>query len=106
MGMWPNEQLVITQKGLDLQAKLVARAAKIAFTRAVAGAGGVDPSELTQQVSVSQPVQSLPMGNPVYSGDGKAEINVQLNNAGVLIGYSHWQIGIYASDPDEGEILF
>ena len=102
MNQWANT--VITEKGTSLLAKLT-QGNTLHITRAVTGAGFVTPGLLTKQTAVATPKQELTFKAVSYPEEGKCSIPVVLKNDAVATGYKATQVGIYATDPDEGEIL-
>lgn len=96
---------VITNKGLALLAKLT-QGKTLEITSAKTGAGTVDASLLLQQTGVTNPKQTMTIKGNSYTGDGKCALVLSVTNDDVTTGYSIMQIGIYANDPDEGEVLF
>lgn len=96
---------VITNKGLGLLSKLV-KGHTLAITRAETGTGYVDPDILAQQTAVSEPMQALTFSTVSYPEEGKCVIPCRLTNEEITTSYIARQIGLYAMDPDEGEILF
>lgn len=103
MNVWANA--VITSKGLALQAKLI-QGVSLDITRAETGAGYVTPGLLQQQTAVTDPKQSLSFRPVSYPEAGKCAIPMALTNEGLADGYNARQVGIYATDPDDGEILY
>lgn len=103
MNVWENA--VITTQGLSLLAKLTA-GNKLEITRGETGAGYVTPGTLAQQTTVSNPMQSLKFSAISYPEEGKCKLPCRLTNDDVATGYTATQVGVYATDPDEGEILF
>ena len=103
MNIWANA--VITNKGLALQAKLIA-GTTLTITRAVIGTGYVTPGLLAQQTAVTNERQELTSGAATYPSKGMCALPLRLSNAGLDEGYTAKQVGIYAMDPDEGEILY
>lgn len=103
MNIWQNA--VITNKGLALQSKLI-EGHRLHITRAVTGAGWVNPTLLQQQTAVSDPKQNLSFHPVSYPEQGKCAVPVTLDNVGLETGYTAHQISFFAMDPDEGEILY
>lgn len=95
---------VKTEKGLALEAKTVA-GATIALTRCVSGAGNVATVDLRKQTSVSLIKQTLSIQSIKVDGN-KYSIRAVLTNVSLATGYDMYQVGFYATDPQEGEILF
>lgn len=103
MNVWSN--VVITDKGLNLLAKLT-QGNSLIITKAVAGTGFVSPDLLGQQTDVSEPKQELKFLNAYYPSLGECALPVLLSNEGLTEGYKVTQIGVFAMDKDEGEILY
>ena len=103
MNIWPYG--VITSKGIALQTKLIA-GTTLTITRAVVGAGFVPPPLLKDQTAVSDPRQTLALQTISYPEEGKCALPMILDNTGLAEGYTAHQLGIFANDPDEGEILY
>lgn len=103
MNIWENG--VITNKGLNLQAKLIEGIA-LEITRAVTGTGYVTPGLLQQQTAVTGEMQELTLQTVTYPEEGKCVLPCYLNNDELTNGYTAMQIGVYAMDPDDGEILY
>lgn len=103
MNAWTNA--VLTDKGRALLAKLT-QGNTLDITRAVTGAGLVTPGYLSTQTEVTAPKQTLTFKPVSYPEVGKCAFPVSLTNDGLTTGYKATQIGVFASDPDEGEILF
>ena len=103
MNIWSNA--VLTDKGLALLAKLT-QGNTLDITEAVTGAGFVTPGLLQKQTEVTEPKQSLKSRPVSYPEVGKCELPLTLTNEGLTTGYEATQVGVYATDPDEGKILF
>ncbi len=103
------ERHSLTDAGRSLIAKAQAGRATISFTRAVSGAGLWEESESIssttqlkeQKQSFSFSDISIPPGN-----DSTVVLKVILSNTGLTELYYVTELGIYANDPDNGEILY
>lgn len=98
---------VLTKQGLKLQAKVDAGNA-MQLTKCRLGSGtigsGQQLEDLTELVA---PVQTLPIASVTYSDDSHAcIISAVTDNSTVTTGYYLREFGIYAKDPDNGEILY
>ena len=98
---------VLTKQGLKLQAKVDAGNA-MQLTKCRLGSGtigsGQQLEDLTELVA---PVQTLPIAIVTYSDDSHAcIISAVTDNSTVTTGYYLREFGIYAKDPDDGEILY
>lgn len=102
MDIWENASL--TEKGADLQNKLM-NGETLKITKVKTGAGRVSAMYLRQQTEVTNPVQELTI-QPATIIDDNIVIPVLLDNIGLTESYELWQVGFYAEDPDEGEILY
>lgn len=103
MHTWANT--VITNKGLALLAKLT-QGNTLELLEAIVGAGYVTPGLLQKQEDVLDPKQVLSFRPAVYPEDGVCELTMDLTNDELDTGYEATQIGVFATDPDEGRILF
>lgn len=103
MNTWSNT--VLTDKGLALMAKLT-QGNTLNITKAMTGAGFVTPGFLAKQTEITDPKQSLSFRPASYPETGTCAIAVVLRNEGLATGYEATQVGLFAEDPDEGEILF
>lgn len=104
MAIWANTTL--TEAGLALNQKLLAQAAPLKIKSAIAGAGYVNPTQLSKQTQILDPRQELILQQSFLSSDGTAVIPVKMSNAGLSEGYNLHQVGLYAEDPDGGDILY
>ena len=95
--------LKFTQKGLNLQAKAQI-GTELQYTRIGIGDGHytgniLDITNIVHQV-MSLPITSLSVKN------GQARVGSALSNADLTVGFYLREIGVFAIDPDEGEILY
>lgn len=95
----------VTNKGYALQAKLLSTD-KLNITRVVSGTGSCATTQLINQTAITGIKQELTVDSLNYDKFGNARLKVTLNNINVTTSYGVSQIGIYATDPDEGEILY
>lgn len=94
-----------TKKGLALLTKLT-QGASLKITRAVTGTGYVQPSVLANQTGVTGIKQTLKFMAASYPETGVCKLPMFITNEGLTAKYTAKQIGIYALDPDVGEILY
>lgn len=98
-------KLIITDQGRDLQAKAQIGVV-LEFTRVAVGDGqlpqGTTLEELTSLVNEKQ---SLPITSIQVSG-GTSRIRTVISNEGLELGFYIREIGLFATDPDIGEILY
>lgn len=103
MNVWPNAAL--TNKGRALLSKLT-QGNTLNITDAVVGTGFVNPDTLRQQTAVISPQQHLKAKPVSYPETGRCDLPLIVSNEGLGAGYEATQIGVFATDPDEGKILF
>lgn len=95
----------VTDKGNALLSKL-AEGNTLEITRAVAGSGTVDAALIKQQTAVASPQQTVTIQPVAYPEDKKCKLPITIRNNGLTNSYTATNIGVFANDPDEGEILF
>lgn len=95
----------ITNKGIALNNKLVT-GEKITLTRAQSGSNFIPITDLKEQTQFFKPVQDISLHPPVKQSDGTFMFIAIVDNIGLEDGYSLYQVGIFANDPDDGEILY
>lgn len=91
-----------TAKGLALSAKLLS-GETLEVTRVTAGSGHTDKP--TTATTLPQIQQDLAVNTPTYNGS-TAVIPATLVAAQARTSYTLTELGVYAKDPDEGEILY
>ena len=97
-----NIQGTYTNKGLALTAKTAAGAC-LRVTRVVGGSGHTQ--DIPNAVQMSEIRQTLAVGEARCAGS-TAVLPVTLAAVGLESSYTLTEFGIYAEDPDEGEILY
>lgn len=102
---------VITQKGIALLAKAQADEIPITVTRTVSGSGQYTDSEsLIERTALKVPQQSFAPTSIVRRNETTVLVRFSITNAppGETLSHGYYvrEVGIYADDPDEGEILY
>lgn len=102
---------VLTKKGQALIAKSEATGAGIHITKARTGSGlhtDTSVSTLEKQTALLEPKQEFGISDlsTIPGNDGVAVITVVIHNHDLPETYLLNELGIYAEDPDEGEILY
>lgn len=90
----------VTTKGAALSARLLA-GATLEITRVCAGSG----ETALDSPALSHPCQTLATGTPRRSGT-TVTLPVTLTAQQAETDYTLREVGVYAQDPDEGEILY
>ncbi|CEG29787.1 phage tail-collar fiber domain-containing protein [Bacillus sp. B-jedd] len=97
--------LVMTNRGRNLQAK--AQTGKpLNFTRIAMGDGQLSGSSILDLNSMRSEKKSLEINKLKNLGDGKVAIGAIFSNQTVTTGFYFREIGLFAMDPDIGEILY
>lgn len=99
--------LVLTKKGQLLQAK-VGTGVVLALTKMKLGSGvlpaGTSMEDLTDLVA---PEQNVGIASKEVLTDRKmCKISATITNVGLSAGYYARELGVFANDPDDGEILY
>ncbi len=103
-----EEGTIITKKGMQLISKLLASGHSLTFTKVEIGSGhaeeGTDLESLTQLISYVRDGHvakcfHLPNKNI-------ASVVCQISSIGTEEGFVATEAGLYAEDPDDGEILY
>ncbi|WJH28459.1 tail fiber protein [Paenibacillus sp. CC-CFT742] len=96
----------LTNKGRQLQAK-AQTGVQLLYTRMAVGSGTLSGQSLAAMTALITPVKNLEITR-LYrpTGATRAIMGATLSNADVTTGFYLREIGIYANDPDEGEILY
>ena len=102
---------VLTAKGIALLAKAQAGQTSIEFTKAASGDGSYDTDEpLLSVEALKAQRQEFPINKVSVANDATVIVKFLITNeqeAGNLSeGYYVKEVGIFATDPDEGEILY
>jgi len=96
----------ITRKGLNLITKLVAAKGTLSFSRAAVGTGkppeGYSPDSMISLSSYKMDAEIADYGTQ----EDKAYVTMQVSSDQVEEGFLLTEVGLYATDPDEGEILY
>lgn len=97
----------LTQKGAALIAKALAGGFAVAFTRAALGTGiASDDADLSALTDLISYYADAEIAKRSVTAEGAMTITAQFWNLGVTTSTYIDEVGIFASDPDEGEILF
>lgn len=99
-------QLLTTKKGQTLIAKMLSVPGGIIFTRIATTSTAYELDQLedlTNLVGIEQDVTISKVSRPTET---TAKVEGAIQNGSLVTGYYIRTIGLYATDPDEGEILF
>jgi hypothetical protein len=102
MAEWSNATM--TDVGADLQAKVNAGKTKLTFTKIKVGSGvnATNPLALTDVISPKWETTNF-----VVKQEGKiVSVDTFITNTGIHEAFRMSEIGLFAQDPDKGEILY
>nr|DAL13040.1 MAG TPA_asm: tail collar fiber protein [Caudoviricetes sp.] len=98
---------VLTKQGLKLQAKVDA-GSRMQLTKCMLGSGTLSSGQSLENLTgLIAPVQTLSIASISYSeNNGACVITAVTDNSNVSTGYYLREFGIFARDPNDGEILY
>lgn len=98
---------VITSKGLALDAKIKAGQTTAAFTRVKLGDGTYDgQEELKGATDLKNTRNEFGISSIKVIDENTVRIRIVTNNSNLNSGYYISELALFATDPDEGEILY
>lgn len=101
-----NTGTYVTAKGKSLIAKAIATGTSIEFTRAAVGSGlipeYIDKNNLTGLIDYKMDAAIA----SAFKEEDKAVISIQASSENVEEDFYITEVGVFANDPDEGEIFF
>ncbi|MBA9087463.1 putative heme/steroid binding protein [Fontibacillus solani] len=100
------KKLVITTKGQALMAKLMSGAATAQFTKISVSETAYTDAQLEGLTSLSGIKQSTPISKIIRTNNVAVQVEGALTNTELAAGYYMRTIGLFAIDPDDGEILY
>lgn len=105
------KEAVLTTKGIALLAKAQAGQCKISLTKAAAGNGSYSEGEaLTNRTSLKAKKQEFKLSAVTRQNNTNVYVKIVMSNkqdtGNLQNGYYVKEVGIFANDPDEGEILY
>lgn len=104
-------EAVLTRKGIGLLAKAQAGLAGIKLTKAASGCGSYEEGEsLVEKESLKDQKQEFPIDKLSIQNSTTVSVRFTITNeqatGNLQEGYHVKEVGIFAEDPDEGEILY
>ncbi|MCI8336639.1 MAG: hypothetical protein HFI72_05735 [Peptococcaceae bacterium] len=99
------ENFYITNKGKRLLAKAQV-GSTISFSRAEIGSGVLPAGDdILARTSLVQAVKSLSISGVMVNRD-QAQVTMNFSNQDISVPFYWREVGLYATDPDDGEILY
>lgn len=98
--------LVLTKQGRQLQAKVDA-GTKLAITKLKQGSGVLPESKQLEELNdLVEPKQNVGIATIEAQDNGMCKVSATISNTGLSAGYYVRELGVFATDPDKGEILY
>ncbi|MDT3416183.1 hypothetical protein QO009_002051 [Brevibacillus aydinogluensis] len=98
--------MILTKKGRDLQAKAEA-GVTLTFTKVKIGDGQLAQGQSLEDLNdLVSPQKILTIGSVQAEGNGLCRIRANITNQGITQGFYVREIGLFAQDPQLGEILY
>ena len=100
------KRVVITRKGQALMAKLMSGSGTTHFTAIKVSDSSFNEDQLEGLTSIGNVKQTVSISKVDRSNNVAAEVEGAISNTNLTVGYYMRTLGLYAQDPDEGEILY
>lgn len=98
--------LILTQQGRQLQAKVEA-GTKLVITKLKLGSGVLPEGKQMEELrDLVTPKQNVGIATIEAQNDGTCKLSATISNIGLQAGYYVRELGVFATDPDKGEILY
>ena len=100
---------ILTNKGRSLQAKVEGGLCQLSLTKLKTGDGTLAPGQTLETLTdLVSPKQNIGISAIVVDEDQPGVVYVKgiLSNAELTTGYLVKELGLFATDPDDGEILY
>lgn len=99
-------KLVITNKGQALIAKMIAGSGNIDFTKICASSTTYTIAQLEVLTSLTNVKQTSLISKVTRTNEVAIKVETAFTNSDLTVGYYMRTLGLYAVDPDVGEILY
>ncbi len=99
-------RLVITRKGQALIAKMLAGQGDIEFTKISTSSMSYEVDQLEMLEDLANVRQTNKISRITRTNDVAVKVETAFSNTDLTEGYYMCTIGLYATDPEEGEILY
>lgn len=96
---------VVTNQGRELMAKLLSKKATTEFTQVVISSTEYQDSQL-EELTVLSNIKQTSKAQAYSNNKTTVSATAAINNEGITEGYYINTVGLYATDPDKGEILY
>ena len=99
-------RLVITNDGQALMAKMIAGSGNIDFTKMCSSSTQYQENQLQDLTAISNIKQTTLVSKVSRTNNVAIKVEAAFSNADITTGYYMRTLGLYAVDPDKGEILY
>lgn len=99
-------KLTITNKGQALMSKIIAGSGNIEFTKISASTNIYTEAQILALTSLANVKQTVAISKITRTNNVSVQIEAAMENSQLTSGYNMNSIGLYAIDPDDGEILY
>ena len=100
------KQLIITTKGQALMAKMIAGTGNVQFTKICVSDTVYTDAQLPALTALTGIKQTATISKVLRTNDVAIQVEGAVTNTALVAGYYMKAIGLYATDPQEGEILY
>ena len=100
------KRVVITRNGQALMAKLMSGTGTVEFTKIGVSSTTYTDTQLETLTSLTGVKQTAPITNISRNNNVSVTVEGAISNEELTVGYYMQTIGLYAKDPDVGEILY
>mgnify|MGYP001026663879 CR=1 FL=1 len=100
------KQVVITHKGQALMSKLMSGKGNANFTAIRISDTSYNDNQLEELTEIGNIKQEVPISKVTRTNDVAVQIEGAISNIDLKTGYYMRTLGLFAKDPDEGEILY
>lgn len=99
-------KLIITNKGQALMSKLIAGTTTIEFTKIRTSTNVYTEAQILALTALANVKQTADVSKVTRTNNVAVQVEAAIENSSLTVGYKINSIGLYAKDPDEGEILY
>lgn len=100
------KKVVITKDGQALMAKLMSGAGTAEFTKIAVSSTTYSDSQLENLTSLAGIKQEAEISKVTRNNNVSVQVEGAISNIDVTVGYYMQTLGLYARDPQKGEILY
>lgn len=99
-------KLIITNKGQALMAKLIAGTTTVEFTKIRTSTNVYTNAQIPALTALANVKQTIDVSRVIRTNNVAVQVEGAIENSSLTTGYKINSVGLYAKDPDEGEILY